>query len=136
MDNVQESRKQELELELGQIDLTLRYDSKLCYCFVNGETGPEWTAKKVAYECGLMHWFHTCTDYEGRCQFASINESRMYYFHNKKHFTDYMRKYIYPIVKETIIKEHGGIPSTWPWLNNEVVNQIIPQEEEALEVTS
>lgn len=119
MDDIKEVRKQSIENELNKINLKLRYDSKLCYCYVNGETGPEWTPERVANECAIMHWLYNFTDYPGICQYADIHESRRIFFHSKKQFKDHMRRYIYPNIKESMIMKNGGIPTTWPWMKNE-----------------
>jgi len=114
-----ESRKTELEESLKKVGLSLRYDSKLCYCFINGQTGPEWTVESVVHECCVMHWLYNHTRYQERCDFASHRESQIHYFHDKRHFLSYMRKSIFPQIKDSIIKESGGFPSPWPWLLEE-----------------
>lgn len=116
MENAQIQRKAQLEEGLANAGLTLRMDSKLCYCYVNGQTGPEWDVNRVVHECSVMHWLYNFTSYQERCNFASSNESRINYFNNQVEFLRYMRKYIYPMIKEAIITENGGLPTTWPWL--------------------
>lgn len=110
-----DARKKELEEELSKINLSLRYDSRLCSCFINGITSPEWTASKVAKECAMMHWLHNFTDYEERCSAAASEESKKKWFHSGRHFADHMKKRVYPSIKESILKENNGEPTTWPW---------------------
>ena len=69
-----EVRKKELENALSELNLVLRYDSRLCSCFINGLTSEEWTPSKVARECATMHWLHNFTDYEERCRVAATEE--------------------------------------------------------------
>lgn len=121
MDSAVESRKIELENALTKVGLNIRYDSKLCYCFINGQTGPEWTVESVVHECCVMHWLHNHTKYQERCDFASHCESRIRFFNDKRHFLSYMRKNIFPQIKDCIIKENGGFPSPWPWMPTESV---------------
>lgn len=109
-------RKKELEEELNKFNLLLRYDSRLCSCFINGQTSPEWTADKVAGECATMHWLHNFTDYEERCRAAATEESKHAWFHGGRHFADHMKRRVYPAIKESIIKENEGGPETWPWM--------------------
>lgn len=116
MENTQMQRKNQLEEALAKSGLTLRMDSKLCYCYVNGQTGPEWDIHRVVHECSVMHWLYNFTNYQDRCSFASSNESRIHYFNSQTEFLRYMRRYIHPMIKETIIAENGGLPVTWPWL--------------------
>ena len=110
-----EARKKELEAELAKLDLVLRHDSKLCFCYVNGQTTPEWTAPKVARECAIMHWLHTFTNYTERCRVAATEESAKNWFYSGKHFADHMKRRVYPTIKESILKENGGAPNPWPW---------------------
>ena len=99
-----DARKNELEEELSKISLVLRYDSRLCSCFINAQTSPEWTAAKVAKECATMHWLHNFTDYEERCALAATEESKKMWFHNGRHFSDHMKRRVYPAIKEFILK--------------------------------
>lgn len=110
-----EARKKQLEAELAKLDLVLRHDSKLCSCYVNGQTTPEWTAPKVARECATMHWLHNFTNYTERCRAAAAEECVKTRFYNGKHFADHMKRRVYPTIKESILKENGGAPDTWPW---------------------
>lgn len=110
------ARKNELEEELSKINLSLRYDSRLCSCYINGTTGPEWTAPKVAKECAMMHWLHNFTDYEERCATAAAEVSSRLLFHGGRHFADHMKRGVYPVIKETILKENDGGPASWPWI--------------------
>ena len=123
-----ETRKSELEKGLEKVGLKLRYDSKLCYCFINNQTGPEWTVESVVHECSVMHWLYNYTNYQNRCNFASEQESRIHYFHDKRHFLSYMRKSIFPQIKDSILKESGGIPSPWPWVS--VTSPVETEEKE------
>ncbi len=118
MENSQIERKNQLEKALQASGLGIRMDSKLCYCFVNGQTGPEWDVDRVVKECSVMHWLYNFTDYQARCHFASENESRIHCFHSQRQFLSYMRKYIFPGIKESIIAGNGGLPATWPWINS------------------
>lgn len=118
MEPIIETRKIDLERGLENVGLKLRYDSKLCYCFINNQTGPEWTVESVVHECAVMHWLHNYTNYQERCNFASTQESHIHYFHDKRHFLGHMRKSIFPQIKDSIIKENGGFPSPWPWVHN------------------
>ena len=101
-----DARKKELEEELSKLNLSLRYDSRLCSCYINGITLPEWTASKVAKECAMMHWLHNFTDYEERCSVAASEESKKKWFHTGRHFADHMKKRVYPAIKEAILKEN------------------------------
>ena len=121
MQTIEIDRKNHLEQALGKAGLGIRMDSKLCYCYVNGQTGPEWDVHRVVHECSVMHWLYNFTDYQARCNFASENEARINYFQNHRQFLSYMRKYIFPAIKESIIRENGGLPVTWPWITNEPV---------------
>ena len=116
MENTQIQRKNQLEEGLDKAGLKLRMDSKLCYCYVNGQTGPEWDIHRVVHECSVMHWLYNFTNYQERCSFASENESRIHYFNSQAEFLRYMRRYIHPMIKEAVIAENGGLPATWPWL--------------------
>ena len=119
---MREERKRELEHELGRLKLFIRYDSRLCCCYINGVTSPEWTAQKVARECAIMHWLYNYTDYEERCREAATAESKKTWFHSGKHFADHMKRRVYPAIKESILKERkqGDLGSeTWPWIINE-----------------
>ena len=111
-----DARKNELEQELSKISLALRYDSRLCSCYINGITTPDWTAPKVAKECATMHWLHNFTDYEGRCAAAASEESNKLWFHGGRHFADHMKRRVYPVIKDTILKENDGGPTSWPWI--------------------
>lgn len=115
-----EVRKKELEDALSKLNLVLRYDSRLCSCFINGLTSAEWTSSKVAVECAMMHWLYNFTDYEERCRVAATEESKKMCFHGARHFADYMKKRVYPIIKERIIEENKGGPDPWPWMENNV----------------
>lgn len=125
MDSVVESRKIDLEHALKKLGLSLRYDSKLCYCFINGQTGPEWTVESVVHECCVMHWLYNHTNYQERCDFASQCESQIRFFNDKRHFLSYMRRSIFPQIKDCIIKENEGFPSPWPWLLTKTTNQCV-----------
>jgi hypothetical protein len=116
MDTAKLVRKNELEGELGKMGLSLRMDSKLCYCYVNGQTGPEWDVHRVVHECCVMHWLYNFTNYERMCEFAAFNESRRNYFHTQRDLMSYMRRYVHPVVKEAVIRDNGGLPEAWPWL--------------------
>ena len=116
MENSQITRKNILEKALTDMGLTLRMDSKLCYCYVNGQTGPEWDVHRVVHECSVMHWLYNFTNYQERCEFAAINESRLHYFRTQRDLMCYMRKYVHPAIKETIIRENMGLPEVWPWM--------------------
>lgn len=109
------ARKKELEEELSKLNLIPRYDSRLCSCYTNGTTSPEWTAQKVAKECATMHWLHNFTDYEARCGVAAAAELKKMWFHSGRHFADHMKRNVYPAIKESIMAEHDGGPKTWPW---------------------
>lgn len=111
-----DARKKELEDELSKLQLTLRYDSRLCSCYINNQTSPEWTASKVAKECASMHWLHNFTDYQERCHVASTEESRKTYFHNGRHFADHMKRRVYPAIKDSILRENNGGPEICPWI--------------------
>lgn len=114
-----DARKKELEEELSKLQLSLRFDSRLCSCYINNQTSPEWTASKVAKECASMHWLHNFTDYQARCQVASTEESRKACFHNGRHFADHMKRRVYPAIKESILRENDGGPKTWPWITTD-----------------
>ena len=109
-------RKSNVDNELEKLKLSYRYDSKLCSCYVQGTTGPEWTAERVAKECAIMYWLYNHTPYEAICNNADIQETHKYIFYNEKQLKDHMRRYIYPKIKEFVIKDNGGIPESWPWL--------------------
>lgn len=115
-------KKNELEEELSKLSLMLRYDSRLCSCFINGQTSPEWTAAKVAKECATMHWLHNFTDYEERCTLAATEESKKTWFHSGRHFADHMKRRVYPSIKESIIREKEGAPDEWPWMATTTMN--------------
>ena len=135
MENVQIKRKNELEQALAERGLTLRMDSKLCYCYVNSQTGPEWDVNRVVHECSIMHWLYNFTDYQKRCEIAAIHESQMRYFHTQRDLLSYMRKYIHPLIKEAIITENRGIPDVWPWLlKPNIVQEGSPEKEPQPEV--
>ena len=116
MENIQIDLKNQLEDALSKVGLSLRMDSKLCYCYVNGQTGPEWNIHRVVHECCVMHWLYNFTNYQERCSFASAHESRIHYFNSQMEFSKYMRRYVHPMIKETIIAENGGLPTAWPWI--------------------
>ena len=132
MENQVESRKAELENALEKVGLSLRFDSKLCYCFINGQTGSEWTVESVVQECCLMHWLYNHTNYPKRCEHACNMESQLRYFNNRRQFLSFMRKNIFPQIKDSIIKENNGLPSQWPWL----VSKPIPTEDIKVETTN
>ena len=123
MENTQITRRIELEKALAEKGLTLRMDSKLCYCYVNGQTGPEWDVPRVVHECAIMYWLYNFTNYKERCDFAAFYESRLYFFPSKRDLMSYMRRCVHPLIKETIIRENGGVPSTWPWLEEKVTSK-------------
>lgn len=114
-----DERKDELEHELGKLDLSLRYDSRLCSCYISGQTSADWTAALVANECALMHWLYNYTDYEERCRVAALEESKVGWFHSGRHFSDYMKRRVYPTIKERIIKDSEGELDAWPWMKKE-----------------
>lgn len=116
MENSQITRKNDLERALAEKGLTLRMDSKLCYCYVNGQTGPEWDVHRVVHECSVMHWLYNFTNYQEKCEYAATYESRRYYFRTQRDLLCYMRKYVHPVMKESVIRENGGLPEAWPWL--------------------
>lgn len=132
MENQVESRKSELENGLEKVGLTLRFDSKLCYCFINNQTGPEWTVESVVQECCVMHWLYNHTNYQKRCDHACHMESQLRYFNDKRHFLSFMRKSIFPQIKDSIIQENNGYPSPWPW----TVPQSIHTEDIKIETTN
>ncbi|CAM9098736.1 unnamed protein product, partial [Sphacelaria rigidula] len=107
-------RKNQLEEELSKLSLVLRYDSRLCSCFINAQTSPEWTAATVARECATMHWLHNFTDYEERCRMAATEESKKTYFRSGRHFADHMQRRVYPVIKESIMRDSNGGPNSWP----------------------
>ncbi|CAM9106358.1 unnamed protein product [Ectocarpus sp. 12 AP-2014] len=111
-----ENRRKELEKELSKLNLMLRYDSRLCSCYINGTTAPEWTAPAVAKECATMHWLHNFTDYQARCAVAATVEATNMFFHSGRHFADHMKRRVYPAIKESILAENDGGPETWPWV--------------------
>lgn len=116
-------RRIELEKELKKLNLSLRHDSRLCYCYIHSETSPEWTACKVANECAMMHWLHNFTEYEERCRVAAIQERMWWFPGGGRHFADHMKRRVYPVIKESILAERGGRPEQWPWLlENEHTN--------------
>lgn len=117
-----DARKKELEEELSKLRLMLRYDSRLCSCYINGTTSPEWTAPKVAKECATMHWLHNFTDYEERCAVGAAQVSRKMWFHSGRHFADYMKRHVYPAIKESILNENEGGPEGWPWVQTTTVS--------------
>jgi len=110
-----DARKRSLEEQLSNLNLVLRHDSRLCSCYINGTTSPEWTASKVAKECATMHWLHNFTDYEERCAVAATQLSRKMWFHSGQNFADYMKRRVYPAIKESILNENAGGPEEWPW---------------------
>lgn len=114
-----ENRKKNLEEELSKLQLSLRYDSRLCSCYVNNQTSPEWTAPKVTKECATMHWLHNYTDYEEKCQLAATEESKKIWFHSGRHFADHMKRRVYPVIKESVLEENNGGPDTWPWMTTD-----------------
>lgn len=114
-----DGRKQALEDELKKLDLALRYDSRLCSCYISGQTSADWTAAKVARECAVMHWLYNFTDYEERCRVAAIEESRVGWFYSGRHFADYLKKRVYPTIKEGILRENKEQLNTWPWLQKD-----------------
>lgn len=114
-----DERKKTLEDELSKLNLSLRYDSRLCSCYISGQTSEDWTAAKVANECALMHWLYNFTDYEERCQAAAMEEFRVGWFHSGRHFADYLKRRVYPTIKESIIKDSEGELDTWPWMKKE-----------------
>lgn len=123
-----DARKKDLEEQLSKLDLMLRYDSRLCSCYINGTTSPEWTAAKVAKECATMHWLHNFTDYEKRCAMAASEVSTKMWFHSGRHFADHMKRCMYPAIKESILNENEGGPEEWPWVKTTTAS--------ALETTS
>lgn len=118
MDEAQLTRKNDLEKALGDRGLTLRKDSKLCYCYVNGQVGPEWDLNRVVHECSVMHWLYNFTNYQKMCDQAARIESHRNYFHTQRDLMSYMRRYIHPLIKEQIITHNGGIPTVWPWIKD------------------
>ena len=112
-----DERKNALEDELSKLNLSLRYDSRLCSCYISGQTSADWTAALVANECALMHWLYNFTDYEERCRVAATEESRVGLFHSGRHFADYLKRRVYPTIKERIIKDSQL--DTWPWMKKE-----------------
>lgn len=111
-----EARKKTLEDELSKLNLSLRYDSRLCSCYISGQTSADWTAERVARECALMHWLYNFTDYEERCRVAAIEESKMTWFRSGRHFADHLKRTVYPAIKECITRENEGELGTWPWM--------------------
>lgn len=116
MENEQISRKNDLEAALKARGLTLRMDSKLCYCFVTGQTGPEWDLHRVVHECSVMHWLYNYTSYPKICEDAAFYESSRNFFYSQRDFMAYMRRYVHPVIKESVIRNAGGLPEVWPWL--------------------
>ena len=112
-----DERKNALQDELNKLNLSLRYDSRLCSCYISGQTSADWTAALVANECALMHWLYNFTDYQERCRVAMIEESRVGWFHSGRHFADYLKRRVYPTIKERIIKDSQL--DTWPWMKKE-----------------
>lgn len=126
IEKIQQIRKTNLENALNEKGLRLRVDSKLCSCYVKGETSLEWDVERVVQECCIMHWLYNFTDFQERYDMASQIESKMNYFHTHRDFISYMNRFVRPAVKEMIIREHNGYPEVWPWLlekNNEKIGK-------------
>ncbi len=109
-------RRDDLERALAETGLALRPDSRLCSCFINGQTGPEWDVSRVVHECSVMHWLYNFTDYPGECERAVLHESRCRVFSSTSDLMSYARRHVHPLVKEAVIRNNGGLPEVWPWL--------------------
>ena len=123
MENTQETqeiqiqhRKDCLVSELKNYGLSLRTDSRLCYCYIHGKLGNEWDLKRVVNECCIMHWLYMYTDYPIRCQLAYRYFSNI--FINSSTVHEYIKYNIQPYIKSEIISSMGGIPIVWPWMTN------------------
>lgn len=114
------TRQKLLEDELSKLGLSVRHDSRLCHCYINHKTSPEWTATKVAHECAVMHWLYNHTDYENQCRLAAASEYKNSVFQNGRVFADHLRSNIYPAIKESYLRQtDGGCPTPWPWITKE-----------------
>lgn len=105
-----------MERELAILNLSLRYDSRLCSSYISNHISPEWTAAKVAKECAVMHWLHNYTNYKEICHNAATQESQRLRFWRGREFADHMKRRIYPAIKDDIIRGNGGLPESWPWM--------------------
>lgn len=107
-------RKEELVKELSRKLLPLRHDSRLCSSYVYGQLGDEWDLSRVVNECCTMHWLYTYTAYP-----LKMREAYMYFstiLTSGKSVHEFIKHNVQPHIKGQIIFTHGGIPSTWPWL--------------------
>lgn len=109
-----ESRKDSLVSELKKKGLSLRQDSRLCYCYINNRLGEDWDLDRVVTECCFMHWLFVYTDYPIRCQTAYRYFSNIFVDSATVH--NYIKYNIQPYIKSEIITAMGGIPSVWPWM--------------------
>jgi hypothetical protein len=109
-----QSRMESLVSELSNMLIPLRYDSRLCSSYIYGQLGPEWSVHRVVHECATMHWLYTYTMYPFK-----LSEAHAYLatiLPPGKPASDFVKQCIQPRIKEKIIRDHGGIPSRWPWL--------------------
>lgn len=107
-------RKDNLLCELKKYNLSLRPDSRLCYCYINNKLGHDWNLERVVAECCFMNWLFVYTDYPIRCQNAYRYFSNV--FVNSSTVHNYIKYNIQPYIKAEIITAMGGIPDTWPWM--------------------
>lgn len=109
-----QNRMESLVKELSRMLLPLRYDSRLCSSYIYGQLGPEWNVHRVVHECATMHWLYTYTMYPFKVSEAHAYLSTI--LPPGKPANDFVKQCIQPRIKEKIIRDHGGVPSTWPWL--------------------
>lgn len=110
----QNIRRSELIESLSLQGLQLRYDSRLCYCYIRGELGEDWDLERVVRECGTMHWLFNYTNYPIRCRQAFDYFAEFSNCNNRTY--EYVKQNVHPHIKAETIMGLGGLPDRWPWL--------------------
>jgi hypothetical protein len=105
-EQLETERRQTLEKALQQVGVEWRNDSELCEMYVSSQKTC-WELEQIVEEMALMKYLHNYTDYRNRLEkeVENLCQGEGYYYQG-----------IWKEASETVKRQYYPLPTTWPWL--------------------
>lgn len=116
-----DERRRVLEELMAAQGMEIRPDSSLCKCFIAGTLDPSYTAETVTFLCGLHKFLYLYTPYSARCSviLPAIANGLSSSLGSYDSAWKYVVQHEAPLLKLSVLEEVGGVPTVWPWLEQQ-----------------